>query len=171
MDSAWRLIASTRAWRGGVNSRRVPASATIVVHPGRYRPSDVRAPSRHEQGCNRIMRSILLRMRSCARRMCAQPLGYLAFLIAAWALAICSRLLGRGDPLGSFAGRLSDALGRHPDITRPGIRVAWLAWAVLLVLACSPLDPMATWWDELVLAAVAIGCVWHRIFSRPHRTA
>jgi hypothetical protein len=110
------------------------------------------------------VKDVLARLVSSAVETCARPLGYLAFLIAALALSGCARLLGREDPLGRFSGHLSDALDRHPEVTRPGVRVAWILWAVVFALACSPLDPVARW-DELVLAAVALGIVWHRVFA------
>ncbi|HWG09479.1 MAG TPA: hypothetical protein VN672_10795 [Solirubrobacteraceae bacterium] len=96
-----------------------------------------------------------------------RPFGYLAFTVAVWALAICARLLGREHDLGGFAGRLALAFGRHPELTRQGLRVAWTLWGFALVLACSPLDPLATWWDEVVLVAIAAGMLWQRLFTGP----
>jgi hypothetical protein len=112
-----------------------------------------------------------LRSGSYALRICLRPFGHLAFVVAVWALSASATLLGREDALGGFAGRLRDAIGNHPEVTRRGVLVAWTTWGVLFVLACSPLDPLATWWDELALGAVAAGILWHRMLSGSHHSA
>jgi hypothetical protein len=53
-------------------------------------------------------------------------------------------------------------ISRYPEVTRPGVQMAWLLWAGLLVLALSPLDPIASRWDEVVLGALALGVLWWR---------
>jgi hypothetical protein len=106
-----------------------------------------------------------------AAQLLLRPLGYLAFTVAVWALAICARLLGHEHELGSFADRLAKAFARHPELTRQGARVAWALWGVIFVLACSPLDPLATWWDEVALGAIAIGTLWQSLVSGPPGSA
>ena len=39
--------------------------------------------------------------------------------------------------------------------------MAWLASATLFVIAVSPIDPIASSWDEVVLGALALLVVWH----------
>ena len=94
-----------------------------------------------------------------------RPFGYLAFVAALAALSASSKLLGHEHELGFFAGRLNETIRRYPEVTRRGVRMAWLSWFLLLVLALSPLDPIASRWDEVVLFAVAIGVLWHRRFG------
>lgn len=94
-------------------------------------------------------------------RFLIRPFGYLAFVVALGALSLTARLLGESHELGYFAGRMARAIWRHPEITRRGVQVAWLVWALLFVLAVSPLS--ATHWDEVVLAAVALGVFWRRL--------
>jgi hypothetical protein len=36
-------------------------------------------------------------------------------------------------------------------------------WAVLFAIAVSPIDPIASRWDEVALAAVALTALWNRI--------
>jgi hypothetical protein len=96
------------------------------------------------------------------RFACTRSLGYLAFVIALAALSASARLLGEDHELGFFAGRLNGMISRYPEVTRPGVRTAWLLWAGLLALALSPLDPIASRWDEVVLGAVALGVLWWR---------
>jgi hypothetical protein len=97
---------------------------------------------------------------------CLRPFGYLAFVVAVAALSLAARLLGEEDALGYFSGRLSDSIGRYPEVTRRGVRMAWLAWALLLVLAVSPWDPIASRWDEVALLAIAAGAAWKRLHGR-----
>jgi hypothetical protein len=102
-----------------------------------------------------------------ARFACTRPLGYLAFVIALAALSASARLLGEDHELGFFAGRLNGMISRYPEVTRPGVRMAWLLWAVLLALALSPLDPIASRWDEAVLVVLALGVLWWRTAGAP----
>ena len=96
---------------------------------------------------------------------CTRPFGYLAFVLALVALAASAKLLGDDHELGFFAGRLNEMIRRYPEVTRRGVQMAWLSSFLLLVLAASPIDPIATRWDEVVLVAVALGLVWHRRFG------
>src|SRR6476469_4540982 len=116
----------------------------------------LRFPSQVE---NPMVKAVVesLRSGSYALRVCLRPFGHLAFVVAVWALSLSATVLGRDDDLGGFAGRLRDAIHNHPEVTRRGVRMAWIAWGAAFVLACSPLDPLATWWDELALGAVAAG--------------
>jgi hypothetical protein len=98
-------------------------------------------------------------------RLLARPLGHLAFVIALLALSGAAKLLGEGNQLGVICRRLSDSVWAHPDVTRPGIRIAWMIWAVLLAVALSPLDPFASRWDEVALVALGLAAVWRRIFA------
>jgi hypothetical protein len=100
-----------------------------------------------------------------ALRLVILPLGYLAFVIGLAALSAAARLLGEKHELGFFSGRLAQAVWRYPELTRGGIQTAWLTWAALLVVAISPIDPLATRWDEVVLAALALAVVWRRLFA------
>lgn len=96
-------------------------------------------------------------------RLVARPLGYLAFVFALLALSAAARMLGDRHDLGFFSGRLAQMLWRYPEVTRRGVQMAWLAWGVLFVIAISPIDPIASSWDELVLGALALIVLWHRI--------
>lgn len=98
-------------------------------------------------------------------RLVFRPLGYLAFVVALAALSTTAWLLGEESGLGYFAGRLARAVWRYPEVTRRGVQMAWLAWAVLLGIALSPLDPLATRWDEVALLALALAAVWRRFFA------
>lgn len=98
-------------------------------------------------------------------RFIALPFGYLAFVVALAALSATAWLLGERHELGFFSKRLAEAVGRYPEVTRRGVLVAWLTWAVLLVIAISPFDPLATRWDEVVLAAIGFVAVWRRLFA------
>lgn len=98
-------------------------------------------------------------------RLVFRPLGYLAFVVALAALSTTAWLLGEESELGYFAGRLARAVWRYPEVTRRGVQMAWLAWAVLLGIALSPLDPLATRWDEVALLALALAAVWRRFFA------
>jgi hypothetical protein len=94
-------------------------------------------------------------------RFLIRPFGYLAFVVALGALSLTARLLGEDHELGYFADRMARAIWRYPEITRRGVQVAWLVWTLLFVFAVSPLS--ATHWDEVVLAAVALGVFWRRL--------
>jgi hypothetical protein len=100
-----------------------------------------------------------------AIRVALAPLGYLAFVLALFALSGAAKVLGDDHELGFFSGRLADTLWRYPEVTRRGVQMAWATWAALFVLAISPLDPLATPWDEVVLGAVALAVIWHRLFD------
>ena len=89
-------------------------------------------------------------------RLIVRPLGYLAFVVALLALSVAARLLGERHELGYFTGRLARMLWRYPEVTRPGVQVAWLVWATLFAIAASPIDPIASSWDEVALGAVAL---------------
>jgi hypothetical protein len=95
-------------------------------------------------------------------RLVCRPLGYLAFVCALLALSAAARLLGESHELGYFCGRVSRAVWRYPEITRRGVQMAWVVWAVLFGVAASPIDPVATWWDAVALAALAAVVLWHR---------
>jgi hypothetical protein len=96
-------------------------------------------------------------------RLIVRPFGYLSFVLALVALSAAARLLGERHELGFFSERLSRTLWRYPEVTRRGVQVAWLIWAVLFGIAVSPLDPIASRWDEYALAAAALVLLWHRI--------
>jgi hypothetical protein len=98
-------------------------------------------------------------------RFAALPFGYLVFVVALAALSAAAWLLGEEHELGFFSKRLAEAVWRYPEVTRRGVQMAWLAWAVLLVIALSPIDPLPTRWDEAVLVALALVAVWRRLFS------
>jgi hypothetical protein len=89
-----------------------------------------------------------------------RPFGYLAFVLALAALSASARLLGEEHELGFFAGRLNKMIRRYPEVTRRGVQMAWVAWAVLFALAASPVSP--THWDEVALGAIALGVLWRR---------
>jgi hypothetical protein len=93
---------------------------------------------------------------------CTRPFGYLAFVLALAALSASAKLLGEEQELGFFAGRLNEMIWRHPEVTRRGVQMAWLSWFLLLALALSPLDPIASRWDEVLLVAFALGVLWRR---------
>src|SRR5947209_9227543 len=96
-------------------------------------------------------------------RLVALPFGYLAFALALVALSAAAWLLGEEHELGFFCQRLSGAVRRYPEVTRRGVQMAWLAWALLFAIALSPIDPIATRWDEVVLGALALGVAWRRL--------
>ncbi len=98
-------------------------------------------------------------------RVLVRPLGHLVFVIALLALTGAAKLLGEKNQLGVICDRLAQALWRYPDVTRPGIRVAWMLWAVWLAIAVSPLHPLPTRWDAVVLAAVGLSALWRRFFA------
>jgi len=98
-------------------------------------------------------------------RFIALPFGYLVFVVAIAALSLAAWLLGDRHELGFFSGRLAQAVWRYPEVTRRGVQIAWLAWAVMLVIALSPVDPLATRWDEVVLGAIGFVAAWRRLFG------
>jgi hypothetical protein len=93
---------------------------------------------------------------------CARPFGYLAFVLALAALSAAATLLGDEHELGFFAGRLNETIRRYPEVTHRGVQMAWLSWLALLALALSPIDPIASRWDEVLLVAVAAAVLWRR---------
>jgi hypothetical protein len=95
-------------------------------------------------------------------RFLVRPLGYLAFVLALASLSVAARLLGEKDELGFFTGRLASMLWRCPEVTRKGVQIAWVVWAVAFVIALPPLDPLSTPWDEVVLGAAAMAVLWRR---------
>jgi hypothetical protein len=97
-------------------------------------------------------------------RFVLRPFGHLALMASLLALWSCRRLLGDKDELGYFAGRLSAVIWRYPEVTRRGVQLAWALWAVLLAIALSPLDPIASRWDEVALALAAL-LLWHRYLA------
>lgn len=97
--------------------------------------------------------------------MLVRPFGYLMFVVALLALSGAARLLGETHDLGFFAGRLARTVWDYPEVTRRGVQMVWLGWAVLFVVALSPLDPLATVWDEVALGAVALIVLWQRLFG------
>jgi hypothetical protein len=98
-------------------------------------------------------------------RFIIRPLGYLAYVVALAALSGAAKLLGEDHELGFFASRLARMLWSYPEVTRRGIQVAWLVWALLFALALSPIDPIATPWDEVALGAAALIVLWRRLFG------
>jgi hypothetical protein len=101
-------------------------------------------------------------------RWVARPFGYLAFVLALAALSIAAKLLGDRDELGYFTDRLARMIWRYPEVTRRGVQIAWVVWAVAFLIALPPLDPLATPWDEVVLGAAAMIVLWRR-FVAGHR--
>src|SRR5438270_8343953 len=92
-----------------------------------------------------------------------RPFGYLAFVVALGALSSAAWLLGEKHELGYFSGRLARMMWGYPELTRRGIQTAWAVWLVGFVVAASPIDPVATPLDEIVLGALALIAVWHRL--------
>jgi hypothetical protein len=93
---------------------------------------------------------------------CTRPFGYLAFVLALGALSLAAKLLGEEHELGFFAGRLNRTIWRYPEVTRRGVQMAWLVWIVALAVAISPADPIASRWDEVLLAALGAGVLWRQ---------
>jgi len=110
----------------------------------------------------------MMRGASSIVRAIARPFGYLAFVIALAALSIAAKALGDRDELGYFTDRLARTIWRYPEVTRRGVQIAWLVWAVAFLVALPPLDPLATPWDEAVLGAAAMIVLWRR-FVGGHR--
>jgi hypothetical protein len=100
-----------------------------------------------------------------ALRLIVLPFGYLLFVVSLGALSGAAWLLGADHELGFFSARLARTLWRYPEVTRRGVRIAWLAWALLLVVALSPADPLTTRWDEVALVALAVAVVWRRLVA------
>jgi len=101
-------------------------------------------------------------------RFALRPVGYLAFVLALASLSLAARALGDRDELGFFTDRLARTLWRYPEVTRRGVQVAWLVWAIAFAIAISPFDPLSTPWDEVALAALAMSVLWRR-FVGGHR--
>lgn len=99
-------------------------------------------------------------------RILLRPLGHLAFVAAVALLSGAARLLGENQDLGYFSSRLAESIRRYPEVTRRGMHAAWAVWAALLALALSPLDPMASRWDEAVLAAIGVLVLWRHSLQR-----
>jgi hypothetical protein len=98
-------------------------------------------------------------------RILVRPLGYLAFVVALTALTLAARVLGEKDDLGFFSARLAKMLWAYPEVTRRGVQTAWMVWAVLFVVAITPIDPIATPWDQVALGAAALAVLWRRRFA------
>jgi hypothetical protein len=96
-------------------------------------------------------------------RAVLRPLGYLAFALAVAALWVAARILGDRDELGFFSGRLARTIMRYPEVTRPGVVVAWSVWAALFVLAVSPAS--STRWDEVALGVFAVLVIARRLVA------
>jgi hypothetical protein len=103
-------------------------------------------------------------------RFLLRPFGQIAFLVSVLALSCARKLLGEDDELGFFAGRLSGAIWRYPEVLRRGMQIAWILWAVLFAAALSPLDPIASRWDEVLLVSLPALVLWRR-FAAGHRGA
>jgi len=112
-------------------------------------------------------RALLVRCLRAVCLACTRPFGYLAFVLAVAALSVTARLLGEEHALGFFAGRLNEMIRRYPEVTRRGVQMAWLFWGLLVALALSPIDPIASRWDEVVLVALALGVLWRRTVGAP----
>jgi hypothetical protein len=91
------------------------------------------------------------------------PFGYLAFVLALVALSVAAKLLGDQNELGFFSARLARMIWRYPSVTRPGVQIAWLVWAALLVICVTPVDPLHTALDQFALIAAALVVVWRRV--------
>jgi hypothetical protein len=98
-------------------------------------------------------------------RLLVRPVGYLMFAVALFVLSGAGKILGDGHELGFFSARLARMLWRYPEVTRRSVQMAWLAWAALFGIAASPLDPIASGWDEVALVAVALVVLWPRLFG------
>jgi hypothetical protein len=96
---------------------------------------------------------------------CLRPFGYLAFVAALAGLSASARLLGDTHELGFFAGRLNEMIWRYPEVTRRGVQMSWLVWAALLAVAISPIDPIASRWDEALLAALGAAVLWRQTIA------
>jgi hypothetical protein len=90
------------------------------------------------------------------------------FVLALAAMSAAGWLLGDAHELGYFVRRLSGMIWRYPEVTRRGVQMAWVAWAVVFALAVSPWSP--THWDEVAVAVVGLLVLWRR-FARGRRAA
>jgi hypothetical protein len=133
----------------------------LVFRFGALTPFDLLVMGLTTAAAGDHVRARLIRM---VRLLC-RPLGYLALVCALTALSAAARFFGEEHELGYFCGRLSGAIWRYPEITRRGVRMAWVIWAVLFAVAASPIDPLATWWDAVVLAGLAAAVLWRRLFD------
>jgi hypothetical protein len=97
-----------------------------------------------------------------AARMVLRPFGSLAFVVAVGALWVSGRLRGEHDDLGFFAERLHATITGHPQVIRQGLQMAWLLWLLAFALALSPIDPIASRWDEVLLGGLAVNVLWRR---------
>jgi hypothetical protein len=98
-----------------------------------------------------------------ALRFLVRPLGYLAFVLALASLSGAAKLLGEQNELGFFSDRLASMLWRYPEVTRKGVQIAWVVWALAFLTAISPYDPVTTSaWDEAALAVAALLVLWRR---------
>jgi len=104
----------------------------------------------------------MMRGASSVLRTILRPVGYLAFVIALAALSIAAKALGDRDELGYFTDRLARTIWRYPEVTRRGVKAAWVVWALAFLVALPPLDPLATPWDEAVLGGAALIVLWRR---------
>lgn len=93
-------------------------------------------------------------------RVILRPFGYLAFVVALAALSTAAWLLGDRHELGYFVRRLANILWRYPEVTRRGVQMAWLTWAILFAWAISPWSP--THWDEIGLGIVGLLVFWRQ---------
>jgi hypothetical protein len=99
-------------------------------------------------------------------RLLVRPFGYLAFVLALASLSLAAKALGDRDELGYFTDRLARMLWRYPEVTRRGVQMAWVVWAVALGISISPYDPLTTTrWDEVALVAVAMAVIWRRLLA------
>ena len=98
-------------------------------------------------------------------RFVVRPLGYLAFVVAVVALSASAKILGERHELGFFSGRLAQMIWRYPEVTHRGVQMAWLVWTAVFGISLSPLDPIASSWDEVALGAVPLMIVWRRLFA------
>lgn len=109
-----------------------------------------------------------MQVRRLSRQLCLtcmRPFGYLGFVVALGALAVAARFLGEEHELGYFAKRLNETIWRYPEVTRRGVQMAWIVWIALFCVAISPWDPITSRWDEVLLGALAVGALWHRLFA------
>jgi hypothetical protein len=113
-------------------------------------------------GVESVTRDEIVRHLRSGVLACTRPFGYLAFVLAVAGLSAAAKLLGEEHELGFFAARLSGMINRYPEVTRRGVQMAWLAWCALLVLALSPVDPIPSRWDEVLLVAMGLGVLWRR---------
>jgi hypothetical protein len=104
----------------------------------------------------------MVRGASSILRTVVRPFGYLAFVVALASLSIAAKALGDRDELGYFTDRLARTIWRYPEVTRRGVQITWVVWALAFLVALPPLDPLATPWDEAVLGGAALIFLWRR---------